>query len=139
MSSPVIKEAYPGHPVREPIVHKRGDTFAEKINLYQDEAGGGLGPDGDLGPYDGTGHDFHMQIRDPEDGNRLIVDIEPADFSLSSDHGTNDLLTIEKTHTAFTKKGEWEYDIEMTGAAGSVQTIRSGEFISNPDVTNPPS
>lgn len=135
MKKPIIYEALPGQPHIEPIVHWRGDTFMYQIYGYVPDAEGGLGPNGNYGPMNWLGYEFHMQIRDECDN--LIVDIGDECFSIRDGNGEDDVLLIEKTDEAFTEQGQWKYDIEFRDIGSRVMTFQAGEFIANPDTTWP--
>lgn len=127
----IIKEYTPGSPVDGVITAKRGDTFRPKPII---------GWDGDGNPYDFTAHTFRLQVRKSEDGD-LLLEVPDASFTITqnadgSAAGVNNKIEIEHTKVDMLfETGKWVYDLEMTDAAGTTDTIKADHFILTKDVS----
>jgi len=116
-----IETALPGKPVKRNITATRNDTF-----LYQI-----VGWNKDGTPYDFTGHEFIMQVKENrEEGEDPVLDIPDSAFTIGQnqagqDAGVNNLVTIEYDATNMdVAPKDYIYDIQMTDAASKIQTIQ---------------
>lgn len=102
-----------------------GDTQTWQFVLWQDAA--------KTVPLDLTGATASSQIRVRPEG-ALLVDMSPS-ITIALPNTINMTITSEQSESL--PQGIWAWDLQVTFAAGNVQTVLAGPVPCTPDVTSP--